>query len=154
MSPTSAQKQATDRYRAKNGRAQVNIELTPEDRQRWQAYAQARDMSLTAVVRECVARCMAEDSFAPGDHAGMRHSGCRGGAAPCAPRARAAGHRGHGGHGLSPLAKWPNPCYNALAMTKNNARFIALTQRGRHAPRRGLQAACRGRGTFASEPFL
>lgn len=74
MPLTSAQKQATDRYRAKNGRAQVNIELTPEDRQRWQAYAQARDMSLTAVVRECVARCMAEDSFAPGDHAGMRHS--------------------------------------------------------------------------------
>ena len=64
MSPTSAQKQATDRYRAKNGRAQVNIELTPEDRQRWQAYAQARDMSLTAMARECVARCMAEDSLA------------------------------------------------------------------------------------------
>ena len=113
MSPTSAQKQATDRYRAKNGRAQVNIELTPEDRQRWQAYAQARDMSLTAVVRECVARCMAEDSFAPGDHAGMRHSdtgavsapapAAGGGAAPCAAHARAAGHRRHGGHGLSRL---------------------------------------------------
>ena len=64
MPLTPARKQATDRYRAKNGRAQVNIELTPEDRQHWQAYAQARGMSLTAVVRECVARCMAEDSFA------------------------------------------------------------------------------------------
>ena len=74
MPLTPARKQATDRYRAKNGRAQINIELTPETRQHWQAYAQARGMSLTAVVRECVARCMAEDSFAPGDHAGMRHS--------------------------------------------------------------------------------
>ncbi len=73
MPLTPARKQATDRYRAKNGRAQVNIELTPEDRQHWQAYAQARGMSLTAVVRECVARCMAEDSFAP-EHAGARRS--------------------------------------------------------------------------------
>ena len=64
MPRTPAQKQATDRYRAKNGRAQVNIELTPEDRQHWQAYAQARGMSLTAMARECVARCMAEDSLA------------------------------------------------------------------------------------------
>lgn len=163
MSPTSAQKQATDRYRAKNGRAQVNIELTPEDRQRWQAYAQARDMSLTAVVRECVARCMAEDSFAPGDHAGMRHSdtGAVSAPAPAAggrctlrgPCARSGASKAWRAW-IKPLAKRQNPCYNALAMTKNNARFIALTQRGRHAPRRGLQAACRGRGTFASEPFL
>ena len=74
MPRTPAQKQATDRYRARNGRVQVNIELTPEICRRWQAYAGSRGMSLTAVVRECVARCMAEDSFAPGDHAGMRHS--------------------------------------------------------------------------------
>lgn len=73
MPLTPARKQATDRYRAKNGRAQINIELTPETRQRWQAYAQARGMSLTAVVRECVARCMAEDSFAP-EHAGEGRS--------------------------------------------------------------------------------
>lgn len=85
MPLTPARKQATDRYRAKNGRAQVNIELTPEDRQHWQAYAQARGMSLTAVVRECVARCMTEDSFAAGDE-GAFHS-----AAPVAGAPAAAG---------------------------------------------------------------
>lgn len=63
MPQTPAQKQATDRYRAKNGRVQVNIELTPEDRQRWQAYARAQGMSLTAMARQCVLRCMAQDAF-------------------------------------------------------------------------------------------
>lgn len=64
MPRTPAQKQATDRYRARNGRVQVNIELTPEICRRWQAYAGSRGMSLTAMARECVARCMAEDSLA------------------------------------------------------------------------------------------
>ena len=41
-----------------------HIELTPEICRRWQAYAGSRDMSLTAMARECVARCMAEDSLA------------------------------------------------------------------------------------------
>ena len=63
MPRTPAQKQATDRYRARNGRVQVNIELTPEICRRWQAYAGSRGMSLTAMARECVARCMAEDSL-------------------------------------------------------------------------------------------
>ena len=87
MPQTPAQKQATDRYRARNGRVQVNIELTPEDRQRWQAYARAQGMSLTAMARQCVLRCMAQDAF----EAARR------------PRALLAGHRGHGGHGLSRL---------------------------------------------------
>ena len=60
MPRTPAQKQATDRYRARNGRVQVNIELTPEICRRWQAYAGSRGMSLTAMAREC----MAEDSLA------------------------------------------------------------------------------------------
>ena len=64
MPRTPAQKQATDRYRARNGRVQVNIELTPEICRRWQAYAGSPGMSLTAMARECVARCMAEDSLA------------------------------------------------------------------------------------------
>ena len=64
MPRTPAQKQATDRYRARNGRVQVNIELTPEICRRWQAYAGSRGMSLTAMARECVVRCMAEDSLA------------------------------------------------------------------------------------------
>ncbi|MCI6039014.1 MAG: hypothetical protein MR742_00685 [Clostridiales bacterium] len=63
MPQTPAQKQAASRYRAKNGRAQVNIELTSEDRLHWQAYAQARGLSLTAMARQCVARCMAQDAF-------------------------------------------------------------------------------------------
>ena len=63
MPQTPAQKQATDRYRARNGRVQVNIELTPEDRQRWQAYARTQGMSLTAMARQCVLRCMARDPF-------------------------------------------------------------------------------------------
>ena len=88
MPLTPARKQATDRYRAKNGRAQVNIELTPETRQRWQAYAQARGMSLTAVVRECVARCMAEDSFAP-EHAGEGRSDADAAAVAASPAAGA-----------------------------------------------------------------
>lgn len=108
MPRTPAQKQATDRYRARNGRVQVNIELTPEICRRWQAYAGSRGMSLTAMARECVARCMAEDSLAAeagaaASPAGAAHA--RRGAAPHAPRARGPGHRGHGGHGLSPLAK-------------------------------------------------
>ena len=53
MSPTSAQKQATDRYRARNGRVQVNIELTPKICRRWQAYAGSRGMSLTAILAIC-----------------------------------------------------------------------------------------------------
>ena len=63
MPQTPAQKQATDRYRARNGRVQVNIELTPEDRQRWQAYARTQGMSLTAMARQCVLRCMVRDAF-------------------------------------------------------------------------------------------
>ena len=63
MPQTPAQKQATDRYRARNGRVQVNIEMTPEDRQRWQAYARTQGMSLTAMARQGVLRCMAQDAF-------------------------------------------------------------------------------------------
>ena len=63
MPRTPAQKQATDRYRARNGRVQVNIELTPEICRRWQAYAGSRGMSLTAMARQCVSRCMAQDAF-------------------------------------------------------------------------------------------
>ena len=90
MPRTPAQKQATDRYRARNGRVQVNIELTPEIYRRWQAYAGSRGMSLTAMARECVARCMAEDSLAAeagtaASPAGAAHAA--GGRAPCAPRA-------------------------------------------------------------------
>lgn len=91
MPRTPAQKQATDRYRARNGRVQVNIELTPEICRRWQAYAGSRGMSLTAMARECVARCMAEDSLAAeAGRSGKPRRGraCRrGGRAPCAPRA-------------------------------------------------------------------
>ena len=65
MPRTPAQKQATDRYRTRNGRAQVNLELTPENRRHWQAYAESRGMSLTAMARECVERCMAQDGFVP-----------------------------------------------------------------------------------------
>lgn len=91
MPRTPAQKQATDRYRARNGRVQVNIELTPEICRRWQAYAGSRGMSLTAMARECVARCMAEDSLAA--EAGAQRQALPRphmppwGRAPCAPRA-------------------------------------------------------------------
>ncbi len=54
---------------------QVNIELTPEICRRWQAYAGSRGMSLTAMARECVARCMAEDSLAAEAGAAARPAG-------------------------------------------------------------------------------
>ena len=108
MPRTPAQKQATDRYRARNGRVQVNTELTPEICRRWQAYAGSRGMSLTAIAHECVVCCMAEDSLAAEDGvaaspAGAAHAA--GGPRSMRPARVDPGYRGHGGHGLSPLAK-------------------------------------------------
>ena len=58
MAQTPSQKAATGKYRQKNGRKQVNLELTSEDRARWQAYADRQGLSLTAMVRDCVRRCL------------------------------------------------------------------------------------------------
>ena len=63
MAQTLAQKNATNKYRAKNGRKQINLELTVEDRLAWQAYADSLGLSCTGMVRECVRRCMAMDRW-------------------------------------------------------------------------------------------
>ncbi|MDO4350799.1 MAG: hypothetical protein Q4C35_09250 [Eubacteriales bacterium] len=63
MAQTLAQKNATNKYRAKNGRKQINLELTVEDRLAWQSYADSLSLSCTGMVRECVRRCMALDRW-------------------------------------------------------------------------------------------
>ena len=84
------QKQAAGRYRARNTRGQVNIELAPSDRDRWRAYAQSQGLSLTAMARLCVARCMALDGFAQPGPAGAASTGpARAASAPAAAPAPA-----------------------------------------------------------------
>jgi len=63
MAYSEKQKEATARYRAKVGRAQVCIDLNMCDRDTWKAYATAQGLTLPAMVRACVARCMQEDGY-------------------------------------------------------------------------------------------
>ena len=65
MAQTPSQKATTGKYRQKNGRKQVNLELTSEDRDRWQTYADRQGLSLTAMVRDCVRRCMEGQATVP-----------------------------------------------------------------------------------------
>ena len=60
------------------------------------------------MARECVARCMAEDSLAAEAGAAgkpRRGRACAGGPRPMRPARVDRGIEGMGGHGLSPLAK-------------------------------------------------
>lgn len=68
MPQSAAQREATNRYRAKNGRKQINIELTNDDRSIWQNYADSLGLSCTAMVRHCVRRCMELDKAAEETH--------------------------------------------------------------------------------------
>lgn len=63
MAYSEKQKEATARYRAKVGRAQVCIDLNMHDRDIWKAYADAQGLTLPAMVRACVARCMQADGY-------------------------------------------------------------------------------------------
>ena len=67
MAYSEKQKEATARYRAKVGRAQVCVDLNMHDRDAWKAYATAQGLTLPAMVRACVARCMQADGYVYSD---------------------------------------------------------------------------------------
>ena len=58
------QREATRRYRASGKVQRIQLDMTGDDLEIWQAYADAIGMKRATMIRECVRRCMEADRFA------------------------------------------------------------------------------------------
>lgn len=63
MANNKKQMEANKRWREKVGRVQINLAVGLKDREAWKAYATAQGLTLPAMVRACVARCMQADGY-------------------------------------------------------------------------------------------
>ena len=58
-----SQMKATAKYKAKVGRVTVSFDLNLTDRETWKKYASMKGLSLSALARSCVTRCMELDGL-------------------------------------------------------------------------------------------